>query len=644
MELNERKYIQNTGDLPGYDDGKPGFFKRIGDAFKKDGAIGKTFSEGGFLGKDGFMDEHGAAIGTAATGVLDMVNGIGAASKYNKTADDLLQDAGKSQSNIGGVGYTVQNDINKSAEEAQVDAEAKSSTLGLATKGAATGAAIASVIPGVGTAVGGIVGGVAGLVGGLFGGGAKKREMKKQLRLAEIKRINQNDFNRSGALTTVLQNDLAQNEGNQESQVLYAANGKALGGQKQNAWGSNGEHKIEVDASGNVISDERLGTGVDNKDTVPIHVNPNTIILPNKKVKLPGGQEIIPSRYYEQTGDLQGAEYATRMNIQNKKYKNGKLPGFKWGLPEWVNFAGNAYGYLTADSEKRKIDAEEISKPDTYQANPNAAKGLYILGQQQENPYAIIPELYNEYAKGMYAISNAGGLSGGQRALARLSALNNLTAQSAKLQQAAQAANIAHRQTYADAMLRYGAADAQNRMAALQYDYNAYNQAHGAKRAMSSELLGKKVGYGLNFAKGVSDLFMWRNMKEMWDKDYEADHPETDSNNKSTNAPKLQIDPSNLFGRRNFNGYSVPKLVDPSSSYYTRLGDYGKKMAAEENDKIISKEFPTLSKNISLALNSQIGKPWWNNKKEWKLSTTGLPGVMMYNYPLDLNISKLRRK
>lgn len=85
---------------------------------------------------------------------------------------------------------------------------------------------------------------------------------------------------------------------------MYAANGKALGGQKQNAWGSNGEHKIEVDASGNVISDERLGTGVDNKDTVPIHVNPNTIILPNKKVKLPGGQEIIPSRYYEQTGDL----------------------------------------------------------------------------------------------------------------------------------------------------------------------------------------------------------------------------------------------------------------------------------------------------------------------------------------------------
>lgn len=78
-----------------------------------------------------------------------------------------------------------------------------------------------------------------------------------------------------------------------------------------------------------------------------------------------------------------------------------------------------------------------------------------------------MPDLYNTYAKGMYALSNNGGLSGGQRALARLSAMNNLTANAAKLQQAAQSANIAHRQQYADAMLRYGAADAQNRMAAL---------------------------------------------------------------------------------------------------------------------------------------------------------------------------------
>jgi len=230
------------------------------------------------------MDKNGSAIATGATGVLDMVNGIGAASKYNKTADDLLQDAGKSQSNIGGVGYTVQNDINKSAEEAQVDAEAKSSTLGLAAKGAATGAAIASVIPGVGTAVGGIVGGVAGLVGGLFGGGAKKREMKKQLRLAEIKRINQNDFNRSGALTTVLQNDLAETEGDQTQQTLYsAANGK----ESYSAGGHTSGYNARV-SNGEIIANKFTGEmfrvpGIpNNKDGKLAFIRPSDTIISNK--------------------------------------------------------------------------------------------------------------------------------------------------------------------------------------------------------------------------------------------------------------------------------------------------------------------------------------------------------------------------
>ena len=106
-----------------------------------------------------------------------------------------------------------------------------------------------------------------------------------------------------------------------------------------------------------------------------------TEIYTNKKVEIAPGIKVRPSEYFENTGDANGANYMTAMNIQKKKgYKCGKLPKFAWGLPEWVNFAGNAYGYLAADSEKRKIDAEEISKPDTYQANPNAAKGLYILG------------------------------------------------------------------------------------------------------------------------------------------------------------------------------------------------------------------------------------------------------------------------
>lgn len=481
MELTRLKNIQNTGqvneeNLPGY-------------------SIGKIFEKGKFLGEGGFIDKHGAAIGTGAAGVLDMVNGIGAASKYNKTADDLLQDAGKSQSNIGGVGYTVQNDIDKSAEEAQVNAETTSNTLGLATKGASTGAAIGSLAGPVGSVIGGAVGAVGGFIGGLFGGSAKKREMKKQLRLAEIKRINTNDFNRSGALTTVLQNNLAETEGDQTQQSLYAAaDGKLPGftnGFIPNCKLSNGEHVILRDSTGSPVADIPVGRGRDNKDTVKAFIPNNASVITNKN----GASE-----YLEETGDINGAEYLTAMNIQNKKYK-GKLPGFDNGYLS--NILGHGLPMLSELAQYRSIKNQDIEHNDTNVKNPYEQQALYTLGQQQENPYAIIPELYNEYTKGMYAISNAGGLGGGQRALARLTAINNLMNQSAKLQQATQAANIGHKQTWANAMLSAGAKSAENEAAARRYDLERYSRAHAAKLAGEQEA---RKGAWSQFMAGIKGI------------------------------------------------------------------------------------------------------------------------------------------
>lgn len=476
---------------------KINIFKSIGNAI---GSAGKA--TGKFLAKDNkIFGTNMQAAATGAIGAIDMIGQIGAASSYNKTANDLLQDAGKSEQDIGGVGYTVQNAVNQGQESAEVSAQTTASTLGLMGTGASTLAAAGSLLGPAGTFLGAATGVIGGAVAGLISGGAKRREMNRQMKLAELKRINQNDFNRSGALTTVLQNDLAETEGDQTQQTLYAAEGKPFGGRKQNGWGSNGEHKIEVDGFGNILSDERLGTGIDNKDTVPIHVNPNTIILPNKKVELPGGLKISPSRYYEQTGDLQGAEYATRMNIQNKKYKNGKLPGFDNGYLS--NILGHGLPMLSELAQYRSIKNQDIEHNDTNVKNPYEQQALYTLGQQQENPYAIIPELYNEYAKGMYAISNAGGLGGGQRALARLTAINNLMNQSAKLQQATQAANIGHKQTWANAMLSAGAKSAENEAAARRYDLERYSRAHAAKLAGEQEA---RKGAWSQFMAGIKGI------------------------------------------------------------------------------------------------------------------------------------------
>jgi len=104
---------------------KINIFKSIGNAI---GSAGKAIgSAGKAAGK--FLADNNKIFGTnmqaAATGAIgavDMIGQIGAASSYNKTANDLLQDAGKSEQNIGGVGYTVQNAVNQGQESAEVSA------------------------------------------------------------------------------------------------------------------------------------------------------------------------------------------------------------------------------------------------------------------------------------------------------------------------------------------------------------------------------------------------------------------------------------------------------------------------------------------------------------------------------------------
>lgn len=474
---------------------------------------------------------YAGALLQNATAAVDFVGSIGSAGKFNKSADDLLQEAGGAEGNIGGVSYQTQNEINTQEVAAQTSAENKANTVGLMGKGASLGASIGSVAGPVGGLIGGAVGAIGGIVGGLFGSSKRKREMRRRVAEAQDKALRQNDFSRNGALTSVLQQNYAREYGDTESQSLYGfkegkpaqmPSGEFVPNKMQTAWGSNGEVMVQRDGAGNVVAASQIGRGNDNKDTVPIVVDNNTEIYTNKQVEIAPGIKIRPSEYFKNTGDANGANYLTAMNIQRKKFKNGKLPGFAWGLPEWSNLLGNAAGYFTAKADKAKIDAEPISRPNTYQSNTNAPQALYILGQQQENPYAIMPDLYNTYAKGMYALSNNGGLSGGQRALARLSAMNNLTANAAKMQQAAQAANIGHRQTYADAMLRYGAMDAQNRMAALQHDYNAYNQAHGAKQLMSSQRQTDAMNYLLNGILGNNNLYMWRDMKGLYQQDIDS--------------------------------------------------------------------------------------------------------------------------
>ena len=136
---------------------------------------------------------------------MDFVSSIGSAGKFNKSADDLLQEVGSAEGNIGGVSYQTQNEINAQGVAAQTSAENKANTVGLMGKGAALGASLGMVAGPVGSLVGGAVGAIGGLMGGLFGSSKRKREMRRRVAEAQDKAFRQNDFSRNGALTSVLQ-------------------------------------------------------------------------------------------------------------------------------------------------------------------------------------------------------------------------------------------------------------------------------------------------------------------------------------------------------------------------------------------------------------------------------------------------------
>jgi hypothetical protein len=51
--------------------------------------------------------------------------------------------------------------------------------------------------------------------------------------------------------------------------------------------------------------------------------------------------------------------------------------------------------------------------------NPHESMALYGMAQLRENPYPIMGNILDHAAKVNYAADNAGGLGGGQRAIAR---------------------------------------------------------------------------------------------------------------------------------------------------------------------------------------------------------------------------------
>lgn len=494
MELKDRKRIVN-GKLPKFDPGK-------------------------------------ADWGNIATSAVGTGTAIYDAHQYNTTSDDMMYEAGTDNANIGGIGYTQYNDVNRDKIMSDVSAQNKRSTLTTTLSGVGTGAAIGSaILPGLGTGIGALIGGLGGFIGGWLGGKSRKRKAREQAALAQQKIDNYNEMNRSDALTQQLQMNQAEKYGDTRSQLLgysagkpkfvHTAQGLVPGVPNadtnfgETIQGENGDVHVVNEGHGDTAksnikaSDRIYGETKDPyfKQSYEDLVRPAALMKEKIQRNRPKGigslGEASRQTYNKAIAPIERQldEYinyiGNRMDITmaNEKYKCGKpkySPGKRnedgnidtYGLNWWTNAIPSGVNALLGLGQYFSAKGDTPYKPDTYIANRFQTKGLSTLGGLRVSEYPIIQQLRDAEARTNYAINASGGLSTAQKNLARISSLNGTQQQIGNALQSIQQQNNAYRAAYANAMLQSGESEAQRRQQAKQYDLDYYSKAHAARQQM----------------------------------------------------------------------------------------------------------------------------------------------------------------
>ena len=462
-------------------------------------------------------------------GVLEGLNAS------RKSADEYLTEAGTSQSNVAGIGYTAQNNVNVGKIMDEYNNEATSAFL---------------TNPGKAITM-------------LFG----RDKAEKQARKAQQLAINKNAFERGAAISKSISIQNAKQYGDQDDQILYAKNGKLAkceDGLVSATGLVNGEANARV-SNGEVVANKTLGTmyrvpGIkNNKDGKLASLNNSDTVITNK---------FGLSDYVWQTGDIEGAE--AMMKILGKpKYKCGKLPKLAEG---WAgNFIPAAIG--TAASLEQMLSAyrNKPYRPNSYSSNPYELEGLTTLAGLRINPYPIINQLRSAEARTNRAVDIAGGLSGGQRSAARLAALNTTQNNISNLLSNIQQQNNAYKSAYAQAALTAGQQSRQARMSANQWDYDMYARAHAARNKGIQTGIANMLS---QIQQYQANEFKRRQFNETMDL-YRADQKQRNEYNNWMKNTALNI-----------NNNADP-IKNPGSQYFNQLSPYEKWMILQ-NRGIIS--------------------------------------------------------
>ena len=445
----------------------------------------------------------GSAIGLYTMG--NQIAGFG----DHRSASDMLANVGRQHITTDmGNSYTNYNGINAGQELAYERANARSKQLGFGMNSIGTGASIGSFFGPVGAGIGAAAGLLLGGLGSLFGWGDNSDEIERITKLTNDNIAMYNRQQEAVAKSKDVAAEFSDRQGvsaaatgkgayqsmdkflpmfknkthGKDVEVLQGSDGPKIG--IATSMGEKGEGAYNFETrQGSIIEGFEKGKG----DAQPLyHTDGDSTVIFSKKLgfadianpyildtqrnwniinNMKGDaqtqqvQKAVATAKIEKNDmklrEINNAQSAFKQQMEMKKYKNGKLPGFWRG----TDYLMSAIPHLAAlgSSWNQYNRAKYADMPDypnivDSEANTNAIR---IFGERKYNVDPILDNIHKNYRQYLYNISHSGA-SAGQQAMERANAF--IKKNEAQTQALTQADEINNRYTadYANALANYG--------------------------------------------------------------------------------------------------------------------------------------------------------------------------------------------
>lgn len=547
MDLKTRKKIKN-GCLPGFN-------------YAVENVDTKKLT-GWEKFKTRWNDGGGEKATDAAIGVL------GAAQQFNSMkyptsyAGDFIGKYGTNNSgSIDGINYQQYNDIDTAAEESRMSKVRDSKIMSGATLGATTGL-------GVGTAAGLLAGGggaaaagaglgawlgpigmlagagLGALFGGIFGNSSKNEE-EEQMRIAQIKQNNANEFWRTGALSAALRNKELEQYGDTSRFNLFSGvkdgienvhtnNGIKSG--KPNAKVNNGEIIESKDGKAHkVVGNPNVIDGEYAKLKDGDNVYSSTLIVPGTSVTFAQAYPIAKANGKEK--ELLALQPIARNMAQ--KYRTTDNLIHAWG--GWENVLANGLGLIQSWRDYNDAANDDIHRTAINPFNPYERKAADLMAGRVMSAYPQMRAITNEGATQRYKINQSGGLSAMQKTMANIT--NSMGSKIARANALAnvQQVNNQYAKENAELLDKMGAQymDASTRAQMFNEQQNAAAQA--ARTQQMSMAKRNALDYITQFAKNAWERNQFDQMMNLYWENVKNDKMKNKWSNTSTKTNYIPV-------------------------------------------------------------------------------------------------------